>query len=181
MSGNPPFPSDAATGLRLRPAIPADRAFLDLLDSADEAGPFNWFDDPPADRLTTLAVHGGRVVAELADGTRVGDLTWFGVPYGPNRPSIAWRIGITVARAYRGNGYGAVAQRLLAEHLLSTTPSNRVEADTDIDNHAEQRALERAGFRREGIISAAQWRRGQWFDRVLYAYVARPAAGPPPS
>lgn len=178
MSAGLPFPTDTATGLRLRPAIPADRAFLDLLDSAEEAGPFNWFDDAPADRLTTLAVNGGRVIAELSDGTRIGDLTWFGVPYGPNKPSIAWRIGITIARAHRGNGHGAVAQRLLAEHLLATTPSNRVEADTDLDNVAEQKALERAGFRREAIITAAQWRRGEWFDRVLYAYVGQGAGAP---
>jgi RimJ/RimL family protein N-acetyltransferase len=122
-----------------------------------------------------LAVHGGRVIAELADGTPVGDLTWFGVPYGPNKASVAWRIGITIATAYRGNGYGAVSQRLLAEHLLATTPSNRVEADTDLDNVAEQRALERAGFRREAVIAAAQWRRGRWYDRVLYALVREPA------
>jgi RimJ/RimL family protein N-acetyltransferase len=70
---------------------------------------------------------------------------------------------------YRGRGYGSRAQRLLAEHLFATTPSNRVEADTDVENAAEQRALERAGFTREGVVRGAQYRRGRWHDLVLYS------------
>jgi RimJ/RimL family protein N-acetyltransferase len=63
---------------------------------------------------------------------------------------------------------GAAAQRLLADQLLSQSGANRVEADTDVGNIAEQRALERAGFTREGVVRGAQWRRGAWHDRVLY-------------
>ena len=63
----------------------------------------------------------------------------------------------------------ARAQRLLAEHLLATTPSHRVEASTDVENVAEQRALERAGFVREGILRGAQFRDGTWHDLVLFS------------
>ena len=36
-------------------------------------------------------------------------------------------------------------------------------------NVVEQRALEGAGFSREGVLRGAQWRRGEWHDLVSYA------------
>jgi RimJ/RimL family protein N-acetyltransferase len=46
--------------------------------------------------------------------------------------------------------------------------SNRVEASTDIENAAEARALEKAGFRREGVVRGAQFRAGAYHDLVLF-------------
>ncbi len=135
--------------------------------SADVAGEFNHFGDEP-DQITAADVGAGRMIVELCEGARVGDLSWFGVPYGPNRRSVAWKIGCTIDVAHRGRGYGSRAQRLLAEHLFATTPAHRIEADTDIGNVAEQRALERAGFRRDGVVRGAQFRAGGWHDLVLY-------------
>jgi RimJ/RimL family protein N-acetyltransferase len=63
---------------------------------------------------------------------------------------------------------GTIAQRLLAEHLFATTPLDRVEAGTDVDNIAEQKALERAGFRREGVLRGTQVRGGVRRDLVHY-------------
>ena len=154
--------------VRLRPPTPGDGRFLVRMASAEVAGEFNYFGDD-VDRLTATDVGASRMIIELEDGTPVGDLGWFGVPYGPNRRSVAWRIGCTMDVPYRGRGYGSRAQRLLAEHLFATTPSNRVEADTDVENVAEQRALERAGFTREGVTRGAQWRDGAYRDGVLYA------------
>jgi aminoglycoside 6'-N-acetyltransferase len=58
---------------------------------------------------------------------------------------------------------------LLADHLFAHTPAQRVQASTDITNVAEQRALDGAGFTREGILRSAQWRLGTWHDLVLYS------------
>lgn len=155
--------------LRLRPPTAADEAFLESLSSREAAGDFNFFDDEPGEQLRAEDVGGVGLVVELEDGTPVGDVSFFAVPWGPNRRSIAWRIGCTIAPEYRRRGYGAQAQRLLAEHLLTTTDGNRVEADTDVQNVAERRALERAGFLFEGIVRGAQYRGGAWHDRALYA------------
>jgi RimJ/RimL family protein N-acetyltransferase len=38
-----------------------------------------------------------------------------------------------------------------------------------VDNLAEQRALERAGFAREGVLRSAQFRDGRFHDLVLYS------------
>lgn len=89
--------------------------------------------------------------------------------YGPNRRSLAWNVGITILPAFRGRRIGAAAQRCLAEELFTKSDANRVVADTDVANVAEQRSLERAGFEREGIARGAQWRQGAWHDRVIYS------------
>jgi RimJ/RimL family protein N-acetyltransferase len=38
-----------------------------------------------------------------------------------------------------------------------------------VDNQAEQRALEQAGFTREGVLRHAQFRDGGFHDMVLYS------------
>jgi len=67
-----------------------------------------------------------------------------------------------------GRGYGTAAQEALAHYLFQTTLVERLEAGTDVDNLAEQRALEKAAFQREGVLRHAQYRRGQWHDLVRY-------------
>ncbi|MFF4102605.1 GNAT family N-acetyltransferase [Streptomyces sp. NPDC001903] len=44
-----------------------------------------------------------------------------------------------------------------------------MQAWTDVRNLAEQRALEKAGFTREGVLRGAQWRGGRWHDQVLFS------------
>jgi hypothetical protein len=58
---------------------------------------------------------------------------------------------------------------LLAPYLFATTAGNRLRAITDVESIAEQKALERAGFRREGIMRGLAFDRGRWQGGVLYA------------
>ena len=96
-------------------------------------------------------------------------MSWHAVPYGPPGAGHAFNIGIRLLPEHRGHGYGGPAQRLLAGYLLGIHPVNRIEASTDVENKAEQRALEKAGFQREGVVRGAQWRRGAWHDLVVYS------------
>jgi RimJ/RimL family protein N-acetyltransferase len=103
------------------------------------------------------------------DSEPVGALQFHGVQYGPNRGSIAINLGIAITPAARGRGIGSQAQRMLADYLFEQTLTQRVEASTDVTNIAEQRALERAGFSRDGVLRGAQFRLGEWHDMVLYS------------
>lgn len=150
----------------LRPPRPDDEAFLAHVRRPDIAGEFNSFDEP-GERPAVAGV--GRMIVVLDDGTPIGSVSWHSVGYGPNRRSRAWNIGITIVPEHRGRGHGAAAQRMLADHLFATSDANRVEATTDTQNLAEQRALERAGFRREGVLRGAQSRAGAWHDLILFA------------
>lgn len=111
------------------------------------------------------------MVTRNADGLPVGSVSWHEVHYGPNPESSAWNIGISLVPQARGQGMGSEAQRLLAQHLFATTPFQRVEAVTDVENAAEQGALARAGFSREGVLRAAQFRAGRWHDVVMWSAV----------
>ena len=150
----------------LRPAGPDDEAFLAHVRRPEVAGEFNSFDDPGGERV---AAEVSRMIVVLDDGTPIGSMSWHGVAYGPYRRSVAWNIGITILPEHRGHGHGTAAQRMLADHLFATTEANRVEATTDVHNIAEQRALERAGFQREGVLRGAQYRAGAWHDLALFS------------
>ncbi len=81
----------------------------------------------------------------LPDGSCVGVVVWR--PLGTSGPRWGcFQIGILLFPEHRNEGLGTAAQRLVTDYLFFTTLANRVEATTEIDNVAEQRALERAGF-----------------------------------
>jgi RimJ/RimL family protein N-acetyltransferase len=155
--------------VRLREIRDEDDEFLSSLNTPDVEGPWNSFDDPPEERLNGAHYEGGARIVELFDGTPVGLVSWIRIPHGPNRRSLAWNIGITIFPTHRGRRLGAAAQRCVADDLLAHSDANLVTAETDIENVAEQRSLERAGFTREGVARAAQWRRGAWHDCVIYS------------
>jgi ribosomal-protein-alanine N-acetyltransferase len=110
------------------------------------------------------------LVVSLADDTPAGWVLWrdlgmFG------RKGWAWEIGILLAPEHRGRGVGTTAQILLAQYLFETTVVHRLCAITELDNQAEQRSLEKVGFRREGVHKQAGFRGGVWRDCVIYAYL----------
>ena len=165
--------------VRLRDATLADADLLVAWGRSPEAkGEFNDLGiEPDEDALReTLAAgplrnerNGQLIVEQVADGHPIGTVAWHEVHYGPPPLSRAWNIGISLIPEARGQGHGGIAQRLLADHLFETTDANRVEASTDVENRAEQRALQKAGFKREGIQRQAQFRAGSHHDLVTYA------------
>ncbi|HEX9551356.1 MAG TPA: GNAT family protein [Candidatus Limnocylindrales bacterium] len=164
--------------VRLRDATLGDADVIDELQRREKTdGGFNDFGMPlqPIDRAALARgplrneQNGMLLVERIQDGAVIGTIGWHRVRYGPNPESDAWMFGIDLFPEARGQGYGTEAQRLIARYLFETTPAHRVEASTDVDNLAEQRALEKAGYTREGVNRRAQWRAGGWHDLVLYA------------
>lgn len=161
--------------VRLRPVIERDLALLErLYEDPSEAGELGFFGYRNPGQLRRqwaeqgfISAQGGRLAIVAADDRFVGEVQWRQVLQGPASP--CWNIGIGLLAAERGHGYGTRAQRLLAEYLFAHTRVNRIEASTEIINIAEQRALERAGFTREGTIRGGCFRAGAWRDMVLYS------------
>jgi RimJ/RimL family protein N-acetyltransferase len=161
--------------VRLRPVREADLTALEENQSRD-ADPWNWFSYPSAEALRRrfatdgmLSEEAGTLAVETPDGTLAGSVSWFTVQHGPSLACQALNIGISLFPAHRERGYGSAAQLALAEYLFATTLVERIEAETDVENIAEQRALERAGFTREGILRHTQFRAGRWRDNVIYS------------
>ncbi|CAN5740728.1 GNAT family protein [soil metagenome] len=169
-----PFDGDL---VRLRDATIEDAELLDAWNAEVERGGFNDFgprDPTPRDKLAQAPLRNERngmlIVERRTDGMPVGSVGWRRViVYGPSPGSDTWQIGIELTPSARGRGLGAEAQRLLAEWLFATTPLNRVEASTDIENLPEQRSLAKAGYTREGVMRGAQWRGEAYHDLVYYS------------
>ncbi len=154
----------------LRALRPSDSELLANWSRSRVLGEFNDLGPHDEDLKASMpAAH--LLVVALAGCSPLGDVSWHLVRHGPNRGSRAWNIGINLVPAARGQGFGSEAQRLLAQYLFATTDVNRVEASTDVENLAEQRSLEKAGFRREGVLRQAQFRAGAWHDLYLYGRV----------
>ena len=158
----------------LRPVTEDDLAWLaSLRNSPAASGLHEWhgWTDPQRRRRQwaesgLLGDDGGTLIV-LHDTDRVGHVSWRTVKTGPT--AFGWAIAVGLAPDFRGRGYGSEAQRLLARYLFAHTQVNRIEATTEITNVAEQRALEKAGFTREGILRGTTFRQGRWHDHVIYS------------
>lgn len=163
--------------VRLRDVTLADADLLDAWATDEEGSEFNDFGQEPQPLPRDVLARGplrnernGMLVVERASDLQpIGTVGWHKVNYGPSPQSDAWNFGIEIRPEVRGQGYGTEAQRLLAAYLFETYDLNRVEASTDVENLAEQRSLEKAGFVREGIQRGAQFRGGAYHDLVTYS------------
>jgi RimJ/RimL family protein N-acetyltransferase len=68
-------------------------------------------------------------------------------------PAGVFEIGVVLYRKQdRGKGYGREAVQLLTAWLFEVAGAERVQAGTDVANHAMRAVLEHLGFRLEGIL-----------------------------
>ncbi|OLF17675.1 GNAT family N-acetyltransferase [Actinophytocola xanthii] len=111
-------------------------------------------------------------------GRLLGVVSWRAVGHGDTFGCTAWNIGAELVPDARGGAVETTAQRLLAEHLFATTGLDRVEAGVDADDVAGRRALENAGFRRDGVVRGARVRDGRRQDLVLYGLLRTDLADP---
>ncbi|KRF17224.1 hypothetical protein ASG90_07915 [Nocardioides sp. Soil797] len=136
-----------------------------------DADGFDYFGPRPpraSAALPNLDEQGGLAVLD-GGGELAGMVSWVWQQWGPNVQSRNPMIGIWLMERARGQGMGTAAQRELVDMFFRHTAVNRVEAHTDVENIAEQRALEKAGLTREGTTRGATWRDGAYRDGCLYA------------
>jgi len=160
----------------LRPYTAADVERVEAEFSTEEGvTPLQWFGYRAGIQVARrefaetgfLTDESGRLTIE-ADDDWAGRVAWSKRQWGPPE-SWCWQFGILIRATWRGRGVGTEAQRLLVDYLFAHTHAQRVEACTDVTNLSEQRSLEKAGFVREGVLRAAQWRGGEWNDQVMYS------------
>jgi RimJ/RimL family protein N-acetyltransferase len=160
--------------LRLRPVVEEELPILQRLTQDPEAAGqyswYGWFDS-------------SRWARRWADNGLIGDdLGVLMVARGPDALGfVQWRrksaspaawyleLGIALLPEFRGKGHGTQAHTLLARYLFAHTTVHRIEASTELENLAEQKALEKAGFTREGVLRKVGWRDGAWRDGVLFS------------
>ena len=84
---------------------------------------------------------------EKTDGTHVGDLCFKGL-----RENGIAEIGYGILQEYRRQGYATEAVRAACRWAFRHAEVKSLEAETETENAASQRVLEKCGFRPSGIM-----------------------------
>ncbi len=84
-------------------------------------------------------------------------------------------VGYALARRLWGRGLASEALMAVVGYSFRTLGLNRIEARVTVDNLSSIRVLERAGFRREGLMARQLWFKGMYHD-VLHYGLLRPEA-----
>jgi ribosomal-protein-alanine N-acetyltransferase len=165
--------ASSAEPVQLRAFVEADLPFLDRLGTDRHAlGEFEWpgFTDPRSFRRRWeedgyVSAESAAVAVAGPDDVAMGIATWKarGFPVG-----VTYEIGIAIMPEHRGHGTGTTAQRLLVEYLFEHTTANRLEALTNDANVGEQKALERLGFAREGLMPGRSFLHGKYVGVLIY-------------
>ncbi|MEO5322069.1 GNAT family N-acetyltransferase [Mesorhizobium sp. CC13] len=108
-------------------------------------------------------------IYENAGGKLVGGITLGNIRYGVAQTG---HIGYWIGERYAGQGLMLDAVRLLARHAFDTLRLHRIEAACIPENTRSVRVLEKAGFRREGLLRSYLRINGEWHDHYLYALIA---------
>lgn len=77
-------------------------------------------------------------------------------------------IGITVSPARQNQGIASEALRTSLDYLFGDLKKHRVIASIDPLNHASNRMLQKAGFRKEGHFRQSLLIDGKWVDDVVF-------------
>ncbi|MQY06366.1 GNAT family N-acetyltransferase [Actinomadura macrotermitis] len=107
--------------------------------------------------------------AILVDGQVAGCITLNNILRGPLRSCF---VGYWVARAHTGRGVATEALRQVLDVAFGELRLHRVEAFTQVDNHASQRVLERNGFSPIGVARRHIHVNGRWHDERLFERLA---------
>jgi RimJ/RimL family protein N-acetyltransferase len=150
----------ASPGLQNKVVLlePASEANVDLLvrwtlDPVAQ-GPHKRVPETSADRLRELFLREPSreyfLIRVLPAGTPVGRFYW---RFTSDSDMIDWELNILLAEPrVRGRGVGSAAQELAVQHLLGRRSTRSVFAYTAVENHAERRALQKAGLHEFGPL-----------------------------
>jgi RimJ/RimL family protein N-acetyltransferase len=113
-----------------------------------------WYDSPHPNKQW--------FIVEKKDKSKIGHVFYTASGQG-------FEIGYRLIPSARNKGYGAEVVNLVVDFLFLSKNIVRIQAKANPRNIASQRVLEKAGFKREGVIRKDVFIRGKWQDGVLYS------------
>ncbi len=96
------------------------------------------------------------------NGTKIGYVAHF-------KAAGETELGYFVIPAQRRKGYVTEAIKIIVDYLFLSKDIVRIQAKADPENTASWKALEKAGFTREGILRKTFYCRGRWTDDCMYS------------
>jgi RimJ/RimL family protein N-acetyltransferase len=107
-------------------------------------------------------------IVEKKDGTRIGVVLQF-------TSNVAFvdivEIGCLITQEERGKGYSTEATEIIVDYLFLLKDIHRIQALTLVENTVAQRVLEKAGFKKEGVMRKVYYMRGKQRDGFLYSII----------
>ena len=171
----PPIPRMVGGRVALRPYRDADADALLALYGDPEVTRW-WSHEPWSDRQQALdyleRMRRDRLRNEFypwaitlnTDDVLIGTAALYEIDHTHQRGMI----GYSLSPSMQGRGYAADALRLLIDFAWNSLDLQRIEADTDPENGASRRLLERLGFVLEGSMRKRWFVHGAWHDTSWY-------------
>jgi RimJ/RimL family protein N-acetyltransferase len=101
-------------------------------------------------------------LVEKKDGSKVGSIS--------HRPvGRTQEIGYAILPSERKKGYCSEAVMIMVDYLFLSKDIIRVQAHADVRNEVSQEVLEKAGFKKEGVIRKDAFFYGELRDCCLYS------------
>ncbi len=172
-------------------SLGTERLLLRGLVPSDADALFAVFSDPEVMRYWSSPAwtgieQAGKYIASAEDGLANGASLRLGIEvaatgrligqvalYSFDRQNRRCDVGYALGRAHWGKGYLGEALAAMLDHGFGALDLNRVEADIDPRNAASARALERLGFRREGLMRERWIVGGEICDTAFYGLLRR--------
>jgi ribosomal-protein-alanine N-acetyltransferase len=170
--------TDGKIVLRLRE--PKDQPLISAASHDPETQ--RWLDDEPTPTSGAPALRDPRetwargerapfVIADRATDSALGLVSLRVVANGTGS------VAVSVFPEGRGQGIGPAALQLIARWAIAESGFHRVEAEADVANTASRRAIEKAGFFREGILRDHCETHGVRHDCEMFALIRPDLAG----
>jgi len=99
---------------------------------------------------------------EKKDGIKIGDIAHL-------LEAGEVEIGYYIVPNERRKGYATEAIMIMVDYLFLSKTIERVQAKANPENTASCKALEKAGFKREGILRKTFFSRGKWKDDCMFS------------
>jgi ribosomal-protein-alanine N-acetyltransferase len=153
-----------SVNLRLmeREDLPLLREWVNDLDFVGEFEPVSQETQRDLERQYDALTEGQWFFIEKKDGTKIGYVAHF-------LKDKLVELGYSLVPDERGKGYGTEAVRIAVDYLFLSKNIVRIQVETDPENVASQRILQKAGFTKEGVIRKSFFCRGEWRDTALFS------------
>ena len=101
---------------------------------------------------------------EKRDGKKIGFIAHF-------LSAGETEIGYNIVPNERNKGHAGEAIQIIVDYLFLSKEIMRIQAKADPENIPSCKALEKAGFKREGILRRTFYCRGKWRDDCIYSII----------
>lgn len=108
------------------------------------------------------------MIVRKSDNIPVGRINFFDL----NTQNRSSELGLIVDPDERKKGYALEATRLLCRYLFKYRGLNKVHAQTAEFNEGAKKLLQKAGFKKDGVLRKHYFWQGEFHDGLIYSILA---------